>query len=183
VAGCGGSQQGGADPASERGKVAQSAAEQDDPAAAVFAFLEAVRTGDDEKAAMMLTSAARKRTAELDLEVAPPGSDTASFEVGEVQRVGEDGARVASTWSDLGENLQRQAHDFLWMVRREPEGWRIAGVAASVFEGEPPLKLNFEDPQEMLQKQKWVQEESMRRAQQQQSRAQAPEIPERPARR
>ena len=172
VMGCGGSDQSGQGPVAGGGDVQSggarggAGAQQKGPAAAVFDFLEAVRTGNDEKAALMLTKLARKKTAELNMEVAPPGSDTAQFKVGKVEHLSEDGARVASTWSDIDENSQRRTDEILWMVRREPEGWRIAGVAATVFKGEPPLLLNFEDPEEMLRKQEWVQQEMRRRAQQ-----------------
>ena len=50
------------------------------------------------------------------------------------------------------------------MVRREGDGWRIAGVAATVFPGEPPLLLDFEKPEEMIEKQQWVRDEIRRRA-------------------
>ncbi len=161
LAGCGGSDATGWGSAADEKSAGQSG-----PAAAVAEFLEAVRTGDDEKAARMLTETARTKTAEMNMEVAPPGSDTASFEVGQVEYLGEnrDGARVASTWSDLDENSKRRSDQITWMLRREPQGWRIAGVAATIFEGEPPLLLNFEDPEEMLRKQRWVQEETRRRA-------------------
>ena len=36
-------------------------------------FLEAVRTGDDQGAAAMLTAKARKKTSEMHMQVAPPG--------------------------------------------------------------------------------------------------------------
>jgi hypothetical protein len=98
--------------------------------------------------------------------VAPPGSDTARFEVGQVQTLGDDGARVAIKWTDLDETGKPHSDEVLWMVRRVDEGWRIAGVAAPVFEGEPPLLLNFEDPADMLAKQKLVREEIKRRADQ-----------------
>jgi hypothetical protein len=182
VMGCGGSDQaaqapaaGGGEAKSGGGAGAKTAADRAGPAAAVFDFLEAVRTGDDQKAAMMLTKIARQKTAELNMEVAPPGSDTAQFKVGQVEYLSEDGARVASTWSDLDANSQRRTDEILWMVRREPQGWRIAGVAATVFEGEPPLLLNFEDPEEMLKKQEWVQQEIRRRAQQGNLQAQGAE--------
>jgi hypothetical protein len=145
------------------------------PEAAVFEFLEAVRTGNDDDAAAMLTVTARRKTAELNMEVAPPGSDTAEFEVGKVEYLSDDGARVACNWSDLDETSQRRTDEILWMLRRESQGWRIAGVAATVFEGEPPLLLNFEDPEEMLRKQQWVEEEIHRRDRQENSQAQRPE--------
>ncbi len=166
VVGCGKSQQPGTGEASP-GHSAQSqqAAQLEGPAAAVFEFLEAVRSGNDEKVAQMLTVAAREKTAKLNMVVAPPGNDTAEFTVGSVQYLSHHGARVASTWSDLDENSNRKTDEVLWMLRREPPGWRIAGVATPVFEGEPPLLLNFEDPEEMIRKQEWVRQEALRRAQ------------------
>ena len=59
VMGCGGSDQTGQEPGAGGGE-AQSGGgaggHRDGPAVAVFEFLEAVRSGDDEKAAMMLTT-------------------------------------------------------------------------------------------------------------------------------
>ena len=180
IMGCGGSDETGAAGDGEAQSGGGAGGEQNGPAAAVSEFLEAVRSGNDEKAATMLTKMARQKTAELNMEVAPPGSDTAKFEVGKVEYVdaAKTGARVTSAWSDLDEKSQRRTDDIVWMVRRDPEGWRIAGVAATVFEGEPPLLLNFEDPEEMLRKQQWVQEEMRRRAQQRDFQAQGGENPE-----
>jgi len=183
--GCGGSEQTAQKPEAG-GAEAQSGggAKADDPSqvkeavtAAVFEFLEAVRTGNDDQAAQMLTGLARKKTAESGLEVAPPGSDTAQFKVGEVKLLPNDRAQVTSTWSDLDEKSQRRADTITWMLRRQPEGWRIAGVMATVFAGEPPLLLNFEDPEEMLRKQELLQQEKNRRAQQ----AERPSTPEGPS--
>jgi hypothetical protein len=41
----------------------------------------------------------------------------------------------------------------------------VAGVAATVFPGEPPLLLNFEDPDDMAKKQEWLRAEVARRTQ------------------
>ncbi len=147
----------------------------DSPARATHEFLDAVRTGNDEKAAMMMTATARKKTAELQIQVAPTGSDTAQFKIGEVRQLSGDRVAVASSWSDLDANSQRRTDQMVWMLRKGPEGWRIAGVAAEVFEDEPPLQLDFENPQEMLKKQQWVQDEIRRRAQENQSQAQKPQ--------
>ncbi len=98
---------------------AQASAPADGPAAAVAEFLGAVRSGDDAKTASMLTKLARQKTAELNMVVAPPGSDTAQFEVGQVEYRGEDGARVQSVWSDLDENSQRRTDKLIWLLRRE----------------------------------------------------------------
>lgn len=136
------------------------------PEIAVTEFLDAVRSGNDDKAGKMLTPLAREKVAEQHMVVAPPGSDTAKFEIGRVERIGEDGARVVTRWIDVGDNGQSRTDEVIWMVRQVAEGWRIAGVAAPVFEGEPPLLLNFEDPADMLRKQQMVRDEIRRRMEQ-----------------
>src|SRR5258708_2374901 len=64
----------------------------------VAEFLEAVRIGDDKKAADMLTPLAQQKTADMQMVVAPPGSDTAKFQVQDVELIG-DGAQVATDWT------------------------------------------------------------------------------------
>jgi hypothetical protein len=168
IAGCdkfGGSGQSAATSpkAAQDGNYSQAAVKLEPPAAAVAEFLEAVRTGNDEKAAKMLSTAARQKTAALNRNVTPPASDTARFAVGKVDWVGEDGARVACTWTDIDGDGQPKTDEAIWVVRREPEGWRIVGVAAMVFPGELPVVLNFEDPEDMLRQQQWIREEIRRR--------------------
>ena len=179
VVGCGGSSESGQDEGTEQGTAAAGS----DPAAAVFAFLEAVRTGDDETAHNMLSSVAQRKTAQLNRRVTPPASDTARFEIGEVEYVADDGARVACTWTDLDADRQPRSDHAKWMVRREPQGWRIVGVAYTVFKGELPLLLNFEDPEDMLEKQQWVRDEIQRRAENESSQAARPENSQNSARR
>jgi len=170
--GCGKSQVGDQAPAPDAA-VAQATTEDDGtagtqleaPASATREFLEAVRSGNDEKAAQMLTAAAREETTKMNLKVAPPGSDTAEFSIGNVQYFPQERAGVHSVWSDLDENSQRKVEKMIWMLRREPSGWRVAGVVVPVFEDRPPLLLNFEDPEDMVRKQQWARQEALRRAQ------------------
>ena len=155
------------------------------PDKAVAEFLEAVRTGNDEVATQMLSAVARQKTAALNRNVTPPASDTAKFTVGKVDYVGNDGARVACTWTDLDPDGQPKTDEAIWVVRREANGWRIAGVAAQVFPGEPPLLLNFEDPDDMFRKQQWVREEIRHRMEKEEKglQAQGGEKEEKPIRR
>jgi hypothetical protein len=171
--GCGTSGQpsgaaGGAD-ASKDGQVTATAtaAADDGPAASVTIFLEAVRTGNDAKATQMLSATARAKLEDSPTKrsVTPPASDTARFEVGKVEYIGKDGARVACTWTDMDENGKPRSDSALWVLRHEAGGWRVAGVAATVFPGEPPLLLNFEDPDDMAKKQEWLRAEVARRTQ------------------
>lgn len=138
------------------------------PAQAVYQWLDAIRTGNDAVATAMLTQVARQKALEQDRSVRPAASDTARFQIGSVEYIGEDGARVASKWTDLDESGQPQTDEALWVLRKEADGWRIAGVAATIFDGEPPLLLNFEDPEEMAQKQQWARDEIQRRYEAQQ---------------
>jgi len=188
MAGCGGADQGGrqADTPTENGAATSnkdnpsaqsdpSARGDDSPSAAVYAFLEAVRTGDDAKTAEMLTPLARQKTAEHNMVVAPPGSDTARFELEEAESLPGGCARVASRWIDVDQTGETRTDHMAWMLRKEEGGWRIAGVAASVFEGEPPLLLNFEDPEDMVRKRQMLAEEIRRRAENEQIQAKQPE--------
>ena len=143
---------------------ADKTAELSGPAAATYAFLDAARRGDDEKAKSMLTPMAREEIGRLKLNVAPPSSDTAKFDVGEVKNVSEEIAHVASRWTDFDGANKPQSHEMTWILRHVAEGWRIGGMATEVFEGEPPLLLNFEKPQEMLRQKQMLREEVARRA-------------------
>jgi hypothetical protein len=170
-AGCTGCSSSNKDESKATSKAAKNDASDEAPDQAVFAFLEAVRTGDDTKASEMLTSLAREKTEESGLEVAPSGSDTASFEVGEVELISADDseedqetAHVASTWTDIDEEGEPHPDEILWVLRHESEGWRIRGMATKVFPDQKPLFLDFEDPDDMERKQRLVEEETERRA-------------------
>jgi len=146
VAGCGDKPEGPETPGPSQTSTEPTESE---PQAALREFLDAIRKGEDQAVERMLTRAARETTRSLDLHLSPSRSDTAQFEIGPVEYVGEDGARVACVLSDLGSNDERRTDELVWMLRHEPEGWRIAGFAATMVEGEPPKKLDFENPEEM----------------------------------
>jgi hypothetical protein len=145
-------------------KAASTPAKLDGPALAVYEFLEAIRTGNDEKTINMLSTLAREKTAAKSLSVAPTATDTAKFTVGKVDYVGEDGARVAFTWTDLDINGQWKTDEAFWVARRDHDGWKIAGMAIQIPEIEKTLVLNFEDPDDMVRQKKWADEEMRRRA-------------------
>ena len=135
------------------------------PEEAVAVFLGALRAGDNEKATLVLTSKARREMVQRDLEVKSPGSPTAGYQIGQVEYLGEDngGAHVASTWTDPGQPGSRDSYQIIWILRMEEAGWRIAGMAAELFEDELPLILNFEEPDEMVRKVDQADQEMARR--------------------
>jgi len=132
----------------------------------VVSFLEAIRRGDDATARGLLSVAARTKTDELGLSVAPPVEDTATYTVKACEIVSEAGdvVHVATTWTDTDADGFQTSDDVVWVVRLDPEGWRVVGMAMLVFEDLPPLLLNFEDPEDMLAKQELVAKELERRA-------------------
>jgi hypothetical protein len=135
------------------------------PAAATRDLLDALRTGDDQKAVKLLSSTAREKASALDRHVTPSASDTARFTVGKVKYIGEDGAQVACTWTDLDEDGEMKTDIAVWVLRREGEGWRIAGVAYKLFEDRDPIVFNFEEPDELLRQYQWIRTELERRTQ------------------
>jgi hypothetical protein len=132
----------------------------------VVTFLEAIKRGDDAAARNMLTATARAKTQELGISVAPPVNDSAAYTVRDCEVIGEGGdlVHVATTWTDVDPDGFQSSDNVIWVVRLDPEGWRVVGMAMRVFEDLPPLLLNFEDPEDMLAKQAMVAEELQRRA-------------------
>ncbi len=146
-------------PATATGDVAQPA---ESPDTVVNQFLTAVQAGDDATAEKTLTAEALKATQEEGMVVSPPGSSTAQFKVGPVEIV-EGGAHVLSTWTD-GESSERRTDEIIWVLKIDQGAWRIAGMITKVFPDLPPVVLDFEDPADMQQQQRLVQEEFVRRA-------------------
>ncbi|MCC6125054.1 MAG: hypothetical protein IT426_08840 [Pirellulales bacterium] len=126
------------------------------PKQTVQEFLEALRTGNDEKANSLLSAVAREKTAAMDRRLRPSASDTAKFTIDDVKYVGEDGAQVAITWTDIALDGTPSSDKAVWVLRKETEGWRVMGLAVVVVSGENPLVLNFEDPAEVQRKLKEI---------------------------
>lgn len=135
------------------------------PAAVVSAFLEAARSGNDAQVALLLTPTARTEVARVGLNVAPPASDTARFEVLETRKVGEKVAHVDSRWIEQPTpSAEPQVAEMSWALRlTDEEGWRIGGMAMIAFEDEDPLLLDYEKPAEVMQQYKMLHEEIARR--------------------
>ncbi len=142
------------------------------PDAVVKAFLDALRDGNDEIAEALLTTIARKETQEHELYVQPPGSPSANYEIGEVKHV-QGGVHVNSSWSEFAQTGERSVYEIVWVLRHEPIGWRVAGMATAINPSKPPIYLNFEDVPDMLDQWKQADEELTAQAKQQAAAMQA----------
>jgi len=125
-------------------------------------FLDAVRNGDDETAIALLSPLAQQELSAGNC-FTPSASDTARFELGEVEKVSSDEVQVDCRWSDLDPYGERQTDEAQWHLRRGRDGWRVVGVSYRVFQDAPPIRLSFEDPEDMVRKQQWVEAELRRR--------------------
>ncbi len=149
-------------------KFSASVAASPDAKVVVTRFLEAMRKGDNDAATKLLTKVARQKVQDSGRCVAPPAHERAKIQVEDVVYPTPDHkiAHVTTKWTDLDEMGKPRTDKATWVCRLEPEGWRVAGFAAYVFEGEDPLLLSFEDPEDLAKKQKWLLDEINRRAKQ-----------------
>jgi hypothetical protein len=175
ISGCGGSS--GDTSTADGGSGAASATGPTTPEECVKSFLQAVKQGQDAQASKLLTTLAQQKTAELDMVVAPPGSDTAEFVIGEIINDSENDARVASAWTDLDHEGNPHTDEITWVLKREKSQWRIAGMAAQVFPDQDPIYLDFENPEEMIRQQEQAEQQAMQRAKAQNLEARKPGDP------
>ncbi len=112
----------------------------------VYEFLSAVRAGDTETASVRLTPLALQRTSELELNFSPPGSDTATFEVGALEMIDAEKAVVESIWRDLDADGKLNEERITWALKLNGGVWRISGMAAELGEGQAPIVMDFENP-------------------------------------
>lgn len=125
-----------------------------DPSQAVTAFLEALRSGDDQVAEALLTTRAREETARHNLTVQPPGTPNATYQVGRVEYPDKQQgtAYVECRWTERYKDGTEDAFDVVWVMRFEQAGWHVAGMATQLGDTEDVVMLDFENPQEMLEK-------------------------------
>lgn len=136
------------------------------PTAAVSQFLEFARKGNDAGAASLLTAVARQKTAQYQMSIQPPCSKQAQVKIEQEQLMEDDKgcAQVGCKVTDKDDDGTVSNEMLVWLVKKEPAGWRVSGMASKVFPDQPPLILNFEDPEDMTRKQQMVEQEMQRRA-------------------
>jgi hypothetical protein len=140
--GCGGSQTG---PTAAATPGTSGASPADPIAKVVFEFFDAVRLGRTAEANQRLTPLALERITQLEMNIAPPGSATASFQVGTVTKRENDHALVSLVWSDVDADGKPYNEPILCELRDVGGGqWRICGMAQDLGPGQPPMVLDFE---------------------------------------
>lgn len=134
----------------QAGVPAQGASSSESVARTVHEFLTAIRTGDTRASSSRLTPLALQMINENDMTFAPPASENATFQVGQVEMYGADRASAESIWSDLDADGQRNEEKMTWALKLDQGQWRISGLIAYVGENQSPVKINFENPSEFM---------------------------------
>ncbi len=124
------------------------------PDQVVSVFLEAMRAADATSVESLLTTKAREETIRHNMPVEPVAAPHAQFQVAAPQYLpmNPNGAHVQAQWVE-SDGMQTYTHTVIWVLRRQTEGWRIAGFAIELVPGQGPQFLNFEDPADMIKKQ------------------------------
>ncbi|GIW93179.1 MAG: hypothetical protein KatS3mg110_1220 [Pirellulaceae bacterium] len=123
------------------------------PDLVVGTFLEATRRGDDQLARQLLSAKALEATSKAGLAVKPPGTPQMTYQITQVEYPQDiaHGAYVHSVWTEQT-NEAEESFDITWVLRKEPVGWRIIGMAAQFDDQETPYFLNFEQPEELYRR-------------------------------
>jgi len=123
------------------------------PEQVVSTFLAALKAGDEATTAALLTSKAREETAKHDIAVAPQSAPGATYQVspGKILDDNPNGAHVSSVWTETYQDGSI-TYEIVWVLRKQTDGWRIAGMALELIPGQAPQFLNFEDPEDMMRK-------------------------------
>ena len=125
------------------------------PAEVVTAFLEALRSGDENRAAALLTDVARRETERENLTVQPPGSPSAKYQVGITEYVSsaQEAAHVNSVWKEADDKGIEDRFEIKWVLRHQKiTGWRVKGMLTELIPQKPAVFLDFEAPRDMFTK-------------------------------
>jgi hypothetical protein len=118
----------------------------------VSVFLNALRSGDSPTTESLLTSKARQELARHSLSVDVQSAPNVTYQVRPADILKDSsGAHVSSVWTEKFDDGD-ETYEIVWALRRQPEGWRLAGMAMELVPGQQKQFLNFEDPEDMLRK-------------------------------
>src|SRR4051794_31234031 len=96
----------------------------------VTVFLNSLRDGDSATTESLLTSKAREELAKHQLSVDVQSTPNATYQVQPAATpVGNpNGAHVTSVWTEKFDDGD-ETYEIVWVLRRQQEGWRLAGMA------------------------------------------------------
>jgi hypothetical protein len=122
------------------------------PDQVVTVFLNALRSGDSPTTESLLTGMARQELSKHSLSVDVQPAQNAIYQVHPAEILADQsGAHVKSVWTEKFDDGD-ETYEIIWLLRRQNDGWRVAGMAMQLIPGQPTQVLNFEDPADMMRK-------------------------------
>jgi hypothetical protein len=123
------------------------------PDQVITVFLNALRSGDSPTTESLLTAKAREELAKHSMSVDVQPAPDAVYEIRAAQVLPDNpsGAHVSSIWTEKFEN-GGETYEIVWVLRHQPEGWRVAGLMTQLLPEQSAQFLNFENPEDMLKK-------------------------------
>lgn len=127
----------------------------DEPQKLIFYFVRAIQTQDEQAIIAMLTSSARLQRAKMNFQLGGKHPQDAEVELKLADYLKDDegnivGARVGTTWVTVDADGMEYEDNIVWVLRKEPEGWRVAGMVGIIDPKYPPITVDFEDLEESL---------------------------------
>jgi hypothetical protein len=123
------------------------------PDQVITVFLNALRTGDSPTTESLLTAKAREELTKHSMSVDVQSAPNAIYEIRAAQILADNsgGAHVSSLWTEKFDNGD-ETYEIVWVLRHQPEGWRVAGMMMQLLPEQQAQFLNFENPEDMMKK-------------------------------
>jgi hypothetical protein len=107
-------------------------------------FLDAVLKGDTGRASARLTPQAMQRIIASGKQFAPPGLETASFQIGGVRTPAEGQAIVQCVLTDTAPGDAPRSEEMCCLMRLVEQDWRVSGIAYGTGPNQPWMLSDFE---------------------------------------
>ena len=108
-------------------------------------FLDAVLKGDTQRASARLTPQAIERIIASGKQFAPPGLETASFEIGQVRMPSPNQALVQCVLTDTPpDGSAPRKEEMCCLLKLVENDWRVSGIAYGIGPNQPWMLSDFE---------------------------------------
>ena len=107
-------------------------------------FLDAVLKGDTGRASARLTPQAMQRIIASGKQFAPPGLETATFQIGNVRAPAQGQAIVQCVLTDASVGDAPRSEEMCCLMRLVENDWRVSGIAYGTGPNQPWMLSDFE---------------------------------------
>ncbi len=120
-------------------------------------FLDTLSRGDSNAASRMLTDIAELETARADLQLESPGVAGSTYQIFAAEYATTE-KQIAQVKCLLHQPGSMPVVQLTWMMRFQPNGWKISGMSIRLTDTGPTDLLSFENPQDLQRIQQSVEQ-------------------------